>query len=47
MHLTLKLDTAMPPCSSLRAQQRVFGPMPSSRKLARVLELSLRFRVSA
>jgi putative transposase len=24
MHLTLKLDTAMPPCSSLRAQQRAF-----------------------
>jgi putative transposase len=24
MHLTLKLDTAMPPCSSLRIQQRAF-----------------------
>lgn len=24
MHLTLKLDTAMPPCGSLRAQQRAF-----------------------
>jgi transposase InsO family protein len=30
MHLTLKLDTAMPPCSSLRAQQRAFTSSDAS-----------------